>query len=41
VPIEVIEGVLAAYAEAFEKILGARPGSLPWSDAATLHQWFG
>lgn len=40
VPFEVVEGALAAYPEAFERILGARPGSLPWTDSDTLHQWY-
>jgi len=30
-----------AYAEAFERILGARPGSLRLADAATLREWYG
>jgi AcrR family transcriptional regulator len=40
VPFEVVEGALAAYPEAFERILGARPGSLPWTDNDILHQWY-
>ncbi|HXM57252.1 MAG TPA: TetR/AcrR family transcriptional regulator [Candidatus Dormibacteraeota bacterium] len=31
---------LAAYAEAFERVLGLGPGSWPAVDEATLHYWF-
>jgi AcrR family transcriptional regulator len=41
VPFEYVDGAIAAYTEAFERILGARPGSLRWFDRAILHQWFG
>ena len=40
VPFELVEGALAAYPEAVERILGARPGSLRWTDSDTLHEWF-
>jgi AcrR family transcriptional regulator len=40
VPFEVVEGALAAYPEGVERILGARPGSLRWTDSDTLHEWF-
>lgn len=40
VSFEVIERTLAAYADAFERILGARAGSLPITDEATLRLWF-
>jgi AcrR family transcriptional regulator len=33
--------MLTAYAEAFERILGAPPGSLPLVDDAVLHEWYG
>jgi hypothetical protein len=41
VPFEAIELALGAYPDAIERILGARPGSLRWVDARTLHEWFG
>jgi AcrR family transcriptional regulator len=41
VPFELIEGALAAYPEAFERILGARAGSLEIVDSAVLHEWYG
>jgi hypothetical protein len=41
VPFEVVEGALAAYPEAFERMLGARPGSMQRTDSETLHRWFG
>lgn len=40
VPFETIEGALDAYPEAFERILGAPPGSLRWIDRESLRQWF-
>lgn len=40
IPFEVVEGALAAYPEAFERILGANPGSLSWTDNDIIHQWF-
>lgn len=40
IPFEVVEGALAAYPEAFERILGAHPGSLSWTDNDIIHQWF-
>jgi AcrR family transcriptional regulator len=41
VTLEDVERVFGAYAEAFERILGARPGSLAFTDAATIRQWYG
>ena len=35
-----VRRALAAYAEGFERILGAAPGSLPLLDEAVLHEWF-
>ena len=32
---------LAAYGDAFERILGARPGSLTFVDEGVLREWFG
>jgi AcrR family transcriptional regulator len=40
VSFEDVERALAAYAEAFERILGLPPGSWPATDAATLRYWF-
>ena len=40
VTFEVIQRSLAAYAAAFERILGARVGSFPIIDKATLHLWY-
>ena len=37
---EDVERTLAAYAEAFERILGLTPGSWPFVDAAILRFWF-
>ena len=37
---ETVQQMLAAYAEAFNRILGARGGSFPITDEATLHLWF-
>lgn len=36
-----VEATVRAYREAFERILGARPGSLPIVDPHVLRQWFG
>ncbi len=36
-----VERTLGAYAEAFERVLGLRPGSLTFADSATLRQWYG
>ncbi len=41
VSFEEVESTLAAYAEAFERILGLRPGSWPLFDRPTLLTWFG
>lgn len=41
VPFEEVVGALAAYPEAYERILGAPPGSLRWFDDDSLHLWFG
>ena len=38
---EAVEGRLAAYKEAFERILGAAAGSLKMVDDSVLHEWFG
>jgi AcrR family transcriptional regulator len=35
------ERALRSFAQAFERILGARPGSIPIVDERTLHEWFG
>jgi AcrR family transcriptional regulator len=35
-----VERSLAAYAEAFERIIGTSPGSLTIGDPETLHQWY-
>jgi AcrR family transcriptional regulator len=40
-PFELIEGALAAYPEALERILGAPPGSLRMIDSKVLHEWYG
>lgn len=40
VSFEEIKSSLDAYAEGFERILGARPGSIGFVDEATLHLWF-
>jgi hypothetical protein len=41
VTFEEAEGTLAAFAEAFERILGARPGSLGFADrSAVVREWF-
>lgn len=36
-----VECVLAAHAEAFERVLGLPPGSWPKLDSQTMHFWFG
>jgi AcrR family transcriptional regulator len=41
VPFELIEGALAAYPEALERILGAPGGSLRMIDGKVLHEWYG
>ena len=38
--LEAVERTFAAYAEASERILGARPGSLAIADTATIRQWY-
>ena len=38
---EDVECVLAAHAEAFERVLGLPPGSWPSLDSQTMHFWFG
>ena len=38
---ETVERTLAAYVDAFERVLGVRPGSLTFADSATLRQWYG
>ena len=35
------ERALQSFARAFERILGAGPGSIPIVDERTLHEWFG
>jgi hypothetical protein len=40
IPLEVVERTLAAYTEAYERILGASPGSLNIGNGATLREWF-
>lgn len=35
-----VEGALNAYPEAFERVLGARPGSLQWVEPGALQRWF-
>jgi len=40
-PFELIEGALAAYPEALERILGAPPESLRMIDSKVLHEWYG
>ena len=36
-----VERTLGAYTQAFERVLGVRPGSLAIADSATLRQWYG
>ena len=38
---DAVERTNTAYSEAFERVLGASPGSLRLVDDATLHFWFG
>jgi AcrR family transcriptional regulator len=38
---EEVKRTFDAYLEAFERIVGARPGSLKFLDEADLHVWFG
>ena len=40
VTLEEIEGALNAYPEAFERVLGARPGSLRWFEPGAIRRWF-
>jgi hypothetical protein len=35
-----VERTLAAYSEAFERILGLPPGSWELVDSSTVHLWF-
>lgn len=35
-----VEGALDAYPEAFERVLGARPGSLRWFEPGDLRRWY-
>lgn len=37
---DTVQQTLAAYGDAFERILGAPPGSFPITDEATLRLWF-
>ena len=37
---EAVQQTLAAYADAFDRILGAPSGSFPITDEATLRLWF-
>jgi AcrR family transcriptional regulator len=37
---EEVERTFETYRQSFERILGARPGSLTFVDAATLRQWY-
>jgi AcrR family transcriptional regulator len=41
VSFEEVEGTLASYTEAFERILGLAPGAWPLYDPALLRHWFG
>ena len=38
---EEAERSMQSFARAFERILGAAPGSIPIADQHTLHEWFG
>jgi len=38
---DAVEQAVAAQTEAFERLLGAAPGSIHIIDEATLHEWFG
>lgn len=38
--LEAIDGLVAGYEDAIERILGAEPGSLPLFDTAILREWF-
>ncbi|NTW97299.1 MAG: TetR/AcrR family transcriptional regulator [Oscillochloris sp.] len=40
-PLQAAEQMVAAYNDAMERVLGARPGSLHLIDAATTREWFG
>ena len=39
-PFAEVARFFGAYADAFDRILGARPGALPLVDEAVLHEWF-
>jgi AcrR family transcriptional regulator len=41
IPFEAVEPTLAAYSEAFDRVLGIPDGSLTIVDAAVLRHWFG
>jgi AcrR family transcriptional regulator len=41
VPLETVERRFSAYSDAYERILGATPGSLPLLDQQTIQTWFG
>jgi hypothetical protein len=40
VSVEEVEAALNAYPEAFERVLGARPGSLRWFEPGDIRRWF-
>jgi AcrR family transcriptional regulator len=40
VPLEDVLGTFEAYQEAFERVLGAPPLSLPLADPTVIHEWF-
>ncbi|HEY8169068.1 MAG TPA: TetR/AcrR family transcriptional regulator [Candidatus Limnocylindrales bacterium] len=40
VTLDEVEGALNAYPEAFERVLGARRGSLRWFEPGDLRRWF-
>ena len=41
VTLEEVKGTFHAYLEAFERIVGVRPGSLQFLDDQTIEMWFG
>jgi AcrR family transcriptional regulator len=41
IPFEAVEPALAAYSDAYERVLGIPAGSLPIADEQILRQWFG
>lgn len=41
IPLETVERRFSAYSDAYERILGAAPGSLPLVDQQTIQIWFG